>query len=57
MSAKRLALSWVPAGRSGPWVSTLQMPSLIPRIVQGLSEKQKGELQALKIECEGLPLA
>lgn len=36
--------------------STLQMPSLIPRIVQGLSEKQK-ELQALKVECEGLPLA
>lgn len=57
MSAKRLALSWVPAGRSGQWVSTLQMPSLIPRIVQGLSKKQKGELQALKVECEGLPLA
>lgn len=57
MSAKRLALSWVPAGRSGQWVSTLQMPSLIPRIVQSLSKKQKGELQALKVECEGLPLA
>lgn len=31
--------------------------SLITQIVQGLSEKQKEGLQALKVECEGFPVA
>lgn len=45
------------------WVSesfekcSTNVKSLITRIGQGLSEKQKEGLEALKVECEGFPVA